>query len=140
MIVLSIKILRPKPIKYNPKQLTNMKKAVSLLSIIGFSILTFTSCQDKTKMTDNQGKDNSELQEKLLHYTRDFNNMAKKDSSDANKLDKIKLEYKTIVDSIKTCYNWKGKLTMLDLDEVEAFSSDTVVMRISIDNIYDSGN
>lgn len=44
-----------------------------------------------------------------------------------------------MVDSIGFCHNWKGKLTLLDLDEVDAYSSDTVVMRMGVENTYDKG-
>ncbi|KFC19551.1 hypothetical protein IO90_09710 [Chryseobacterium sp. FH1] len=98
-----------------------------------------TSCERKIKNESIVEKDNSLLQSKLLSDTKKFNALAKKDSSNLKKLEEIKLNYKSIVDSIGFCHNWKGKITLLDLDEVDAYSSDTVVMRIGVENIYDKG-
>ncbi|KFC19549.1 hypothetical protein IO90_09700 [Chryseobacterium sp. FH1] len=83
-------------------------------------------------------KDNSELQSKLINFTKKFNAEARKDSNNVKRLEEMKLEYENKVDSIKICQNWKGKITLLDLDEVDAYSKDTVVMRIIITNNYGS--
>lgn len=99
-----------------------------------------TSCQEEAKKEAIVKEDNSELQAKLLKYTKEFNSRAKKDSISAERLEEIKLEYKNRLDSIKICSNWKGKITLLELDEVEAYSNDTVMMRIGIENTYGSGN
>lgn len=107
--------------------------------MILISILMLSSCERKIKNESIAEKDNSQLQAKLLNDTKQFNALAKKDSGNLKKLEEIKLKYKTIVDSIGFCHNWKGKITLLDLDEVDAYSSDTVVMRIGVENIYDKG-
>lgn len=117
-----------------------MKTIIRFIIVSTFSMLMLISCQEKTKDTLAAGEDNSELQLKLLNYTKEFNAQAKKDSSAVDRLKQLKLEYNHRVDSIKTCSNWKGKITLLDLDEIDAYSKDTVMMRIGIENIYDSGD
>ena len=115
-----------------------MKNTIVLIAVL-FSALVLHSCEGKLKNDPIAGKDNSALQAKLLSDTKKFNALAKKDSSNLQKLEEIKRRYKSMVDSIGTCYNWKGKITLLDLEEVDAYSSDTVVMRIGVENTYGKG-
>lgn len=115
-----------------------MKNKVFLIIVL-FSVLALNSCERKIKDYSMLVKDNSVQQTKLLHDTKKFNVLAKKDSSNLKKLEEIKFKYKNMVESIGICHNWKGKITLLDLDEVDAYSSDTVVMRIVVENIYDNG-
>ena len=110
-----------------------------ILVIVLFLMLILNSCEKIIKNDPMAVKDNSVLQLKLLNETKKFNALAKKDSSNSKKLEEIKLRYKSMVDSIGFCHNWKGKLTLLDLDEVDAYSSDTVVMRMGVENTYDKG-
>jgi outer membrane PBP1 activator LpoA protein len=114
----------------------NITRSLTVLVLM----LIFTSCQQKTTKEQNGKEDNSVLQSQLLNYTKKINVQAKKDSSNSEKLENAKLEYTSKVNSIKICNNWKGKITLLDLDEVEDYSKDTVVMRIGIENNYDKGD
>ena len=86
-----------------------------------FSALVLNSCERKIENDPIAVKDNSVLQAKLLNDTKKFNALAKKDSSNLKKLEEIKLKYKSMVDSIGICHNWKGKIALLDLDEVDAY-------------------
>lgn len=122
--------------KSNPIIMKN--KIFSVIAL--FSVLVSNSCGRKIKNDAVVVQDNSVLQSKLLIDTKKFNALAKKDSSNLKKLEEIKLNYKSMVDSINFFHNWKGKITLLDLDEVDAYSSDTVVMRIGVENYYDKGD
>lgn len=115
-----------------------MKNTIVLIAAL-FSMLVLHSCEGKLKNDPASAKDNSALQEKLLSDTKKYDALAKKDSSNLQKLEEIKRAYKSMLDSIGTCYNWKGKITLLDLEEVDAYSSDTVVMRIGVENTYGKG-
>lgn len=115
-----------------------MKSKVILVLVLFFTLI-LNSCEKKIKNDPIAVKDNSLLQTKLLNETKKFNALAKIDSSNSKKLKEIKLRYKSMVDSIGFCQNWKGKLTLLDLDEVDTYSSDTVVMRVGVENFYDKG-
>ena len=116
-----------------------MKTIIRFIIVSTFLMSMLVSCQEKTKDTVVAREDNSELQLKLLNYTKDFNTQAKKDSSATDRLKQLKLEFNQKLDSITTCSNWKGKITLLDLDEIDTYSKDTVIMRIGIENTYDSG-
>ncbi|MCD9855142.1 hypothetical protein LUD75_10510 [Epilithonimonas sp. JDS] len=87
-----------------------------------------------------KSEDNSELQNQLIAFTKLCNKEAKSSVDSPQKIQSIKEKYFKKIDSIKTAENWSGKITMLDLDENEAYSKDTVIMRIGIENTYDKGD
>lgn len=103
------------------------------LPYIGFSFLLFfiASCHKKVQ--------NNPEQEDLLKTTKNFNNQAKINSNNEEKLKELKSAYTQKIRSIDTIENWTGTLVLMDLDEVESYSSDTVMMRIGIRNTFDSG-
>jgi len=64
-----------------------MKNKVFLIIVL-FSVLALNSCERKIKEYSMLVKDNYVLQTKLLHDTKKFNALAKKDSSNLKKLEK----------------------------------------------------
>jgi len=104
-----------------------------LINYILCSILLFTnfSCHHKIE--------ESSAQKDFLNITKDFNKKANLNSDNKKIIEEIKVKYAQKITSIKIVSNWRGKITLLDLDEVEQYSKDTVVMRIGIENTYDTG-
>lgn len=74
-----------------------------------------------------------------MKLTRDFNNQARLNSNNGQRIGELKSEYTRKIRAIDTIEQWKGRLTLLDFDEVESYSSDTVMMRIGIENTFDTG-
>lgn len=76
----------------------------------------------------------------MIEFTRKCNREVQANLNSPEEIKSIKAKYVKKVDSIKTAENWKGRITMLDLDEHEAYSKDTVIMRVAIENTYDKGD
>ncbi|PSK93581.1 hypothetical protein [Taibaiella chishuiensis] len=114
-----------------------MKNKRLIYILLPFLLLSFSFCSQSPGSRRAAGK--NQAQEALLRTTKDFNSQAQLNSQDEEKIKALKTAYAQQVRSIDTIKQWTGTLTLLDLDEVESYSADTVMMRIGIDNTFDTG-
>ncbi|MBZ4191967.1 hypothetical protein [Niabella beijingensis] len=108
-----------------------MKNKGFVFILFPFLLLSISFCGRKP--------DKKPAQEILLKLTKDFNRQAQLNSKNEQRIKALKSAYTQKIRAIDTIEKWTGLLTLLDLDEVESYPKDTVMMRIGIQNTFDSG-